>query len=89
MIEESEAILFILATAVFIWMLINRKCLAQIPCAIFLKTSYYVLYLGFACTVLEGLFLGEVLNHVEHICYALSMVLVAVWSYKMFGRKES
>jgi hypothetical protein len=88
-LEQGEVILLILATGVFVWLLANRKYIAKMEHSIFLEISYYILYVGFCCTVAEGIFLGELLNKLEHICYASSMLLVAYWNYKMFGNKEN
>jgi hypothetical protein len=45
-------------------------------------------------TVLEGFFWENFLNYIDHACYAVGSVLVAVWCWKVFGsvkpiRKEA
>ncbi|MBN1493001.1 MAG: hypothetical protein JW938_02530 [Candidatus Omnitrophica bacterium] len=89
MINEGEVILLILATGVLIWALINRKKIATIPHSAYLKSGFYILYVAFACTVFEALFWDTTLNIIEHICYALSMFFVLLWTCKMFGSDES
>jgi hypothetical protein len=88
MLIEGEVILFVLATGVLVWLLVNRKKVSKIEAGNILQIGYYILYVGCAATVFEGLFLADLLNQLEHGCYALSMFFVAWWSYKMFGSKE-
>mgnify|MGYP001011524888 CR=1 FL=1 len=89
MVNEGEAILLILATGVLIWLLMSRRAIVKVPHSRILQLAYYILYISFSCTVFESLFLFHLLNTLEHICYALSMLLVTMWCYKMFGGKKN
>ena len=89
MVQENELIGLILGVGVLIFILANHSRLRSLPAAKILLASYYFLLLGWALTVLEGFFWGQVLNLVEHICYAVSALLLAVWVWQGRGRKEA
>lgn len=88
MVHESEVLLFVLGSGLLIAILINLKGIAPLPHYRFLIAGYVALYFGWFFTILEGFLLPDILNGVEHVCYTLSMIFVAMWSTKMFLRKE-
>jgi hypothetical protein len=89
MIQENELIGLILGVGVLIFILANRSRLAGLPAARILLASYYVLLAGWALTVLEGFLWGQALNLLEHFCYALSALLLAVWTWRERDWKEA
>ena len=89
MIQESEIILFILATGVLFSILANQKRIYNLFGCCCLVMAYYVLYAGWALTILEGFFFEDILDCLEHLCYALSMIFVAMWSYKIFRKGKT
>ena len=88
MIQENEIIMLLLGIGVLIFILGNRLKLKRLPSSSIFITGFCVLLLGWIMTVLESYFWKELLNFFEHICYAASSVLVATWSWKVFGRRE-
>jgi len=85
MIQENEIIVLFLALGVLIFILGSRQKFQRIPVSKIFVAGFYVLLAGWILTVLEGLFWQELLNILEHICYAASSVLMAVWCWKVFG----
>ena len=87
MVQENEVVMLLLGVGVLVFILANRKRLADLPSVEILLVGYYLLLAGWLLTVLEGFFWGEVLNIVEHGLYAASAILVAAWCWRMFGQK--
>jgi len=88
MIQENEVVTALLGIGVLIFIIANRLQLKRLPASGILIAGFYVLLTGWILTVLEGFFLGKLLNFLEHICYAGSAALVAAWCWKVFGKKE-
>lgn len=84
MIEERELVTLITGIAVLVFMLLRRQELEHIPNGALLLSSFAVLVSGWAFTVLEGFTLPDLLNLLEHACYTISTVLLAVWAWKTF-----
>jgi uncharacterized membrane protein len=87
MIQESEVIVWILATGMLIIMLTNLKRLTTLPQRQWLVAGYSSVYAGWTLTILEGFAFGTAVNIIEHICYALSMVFLAGWSIHLLAQK--
>ncbi|MBU0533629.1 MAG: hypothetical protein KJ887_02375 [Candidatus Omnitrophica bacterium] len=88
MIEKSELVLFLLSLGVLFFLIGNTSRFKKIPSSNILIAGFLVFFTGWVFTILEGFFWGTFLNIIEHICYIAGLVLVAVWCWKMFGRKE-
>jgi hypothetical protein len=90
MIQENEIVMLIIGLGVFIFVLGNRPQLKRIPHADWFLPAFYLLLAGWILTVVENILWGEVLNYLEHICYAAASLLLAVWCWKVFrGKKEA
>jgi hypothetical protein len=88
--QENEIIMLLLGMGVLILTRVNRVRLERIPASKFLVAVFYTLVTGWAMTVLEGFFWEDFLNHLEHICYAASSLLMALWCWKVFvGKHEA
>lgn len=87
MIQENEVLVLLLAvgTLVFVWS--NRLRLRQLPSSRTLLTGFFFLIGAWSLTVIEGFFWREGFNFIEHLCYAVSAVLVATWCWQVFGHK--
>ena len=89
MIQDNEVVMLLMAIGVLIFILVNRRLIMRIEAARVLVAALCVLLAGYVFTVLEGFFLGDLLNFLEHLCYAASSVLIALWCMKVFKPKES
>ena len=88
MVQQNELIMLLLGTGCMVFILINHRRIQRIPMVNILIAGFYVLLVGYVLTVLEGFFLNEVLNIVEHLCYCVSSILMAVWCWKIFAVKK-
>ena len=88
MIQENEIILLILSIGIFIFILLNRSRLKHLPESKILIVGFFTFLTGWIMTVVEGFFWEDFLNIIEHICYIGGAVLLIVWCWKIFGRKE-
>ena len=86
MIQENEVIMLLLGVGVLIFMYINRRRLANVHNYGVLFAAFIVLLAGWTFTVLEGFVLDSAFNLLEHICYAISSILLALWCLKAFRR---
>jgi Na+/H+-dicarboxylate symporter len=87
MIQENEVIMLLLGIGCLAFIVTNRGKMEQIPESRTLVSSFYILIIGNVLTVLEGLLWNDFLNYLEHISYAVSSILLAVWCWKIFTRK--
>jgi len=86
MIYENEIIMFMLGLGVLIFVFLNYLHLKRIPLFGVLLVGFCLLVVGWALTVLEGFFWYPSLNFLEHLCYAVSGIVVAIWCWSAFGR---
>jgi len=83
MIQESEIICLLLGLGVLIFILGNLSRLNRFCGMRTLLASYAMLLAGWILTVLEGFWGETVFNVLEHLCYALSSLLMTVWFWKV------
>ena len=84
MIELNEILMLLLGAGCMVYILMNKQKIKRIPVAKTLVAGFYVLLAGYVLTILEGLFWNNFLNILEHICYTVSSILMAVWCWKIF-----
>lgn len=89
MIQENEVVMLLMAIGVLIFILVNRRLIMRIEAARVLVAAFCVLLAAYVFTILEGFFLEKLLNLLEHLCYAASSVLIALWCMRVFKPKES
>jgi len=87
-IFENEIVMLSLGVGVLIFILGNRSRLKHLAEPKILIAAFCVLLAAWIVTVLEGLFLEKILNYIEHACYAVSAIFVAVWCWKVFGKRR-
>lgn len=85
-IFENEIVMLLIGVGVLIFILGSRQRLKGLPASNILIAAFFMLLGSWILTVLEGFFWEELLNYIDHACYAVGSVLVAVWSWKVFGR---
>ena len=89
MIHENEIIMLILGGGVFIFTLVHHAQMQRIPAWRTLMSGFYFLLVAWVLTVLEGFFWETPLNYLEHLGYAFSSTLVAVWCWQVvFGSNK-
>ena len=88
MIQGNEIIMLLIGIGVLIFVLENRQQLRRFIFAEILILGFYLILAGWILTVLEGFFFEDLLNLVEHACYAGSSVSIALWCVKVFGRRK-
>ena len=86
-IFENEVVMLLLGVGVLVFILGNRQRLKNLPASKILFAAFYLMLAAWILTVLEGFFYEWLLNFIEHLCYAVSSIFVAVWCWMVFGRK--
>ncbi len=88
MVQQNEIILLLLGVGALIFLVGNRARLRRLPAVKTLRLGFYVLLVGWILTNLEAFLLADLLNVLEHGCYVVSAIVLAVWSWKVFGSPE-
>jgi hypothetical protein len=83
MLYDNEVIMLILGTGVFFFVFFNRNKIRRIISWRLLLFAFYFLMAGWLLTILEGFFLENYLNLLEHLSYAASAVIMAFWCRKI------
>lgn len=74
-------VMLIMGSIVLFVILWNRNYLKKIRSWNILFISYLALLTGWSFTVFEGFFLERYLNLLEHLAYAISACMFAVWCW--------
>jgi len=85
----NETITLLLGIGVLIFMVENRDSLKRLPAYRTFLVGFLVLTVGWLLTVLEGCFLGQYLNLLEHVCYLVSSMFICFWCWQVFIRRKS
>jgi uncharacterized membrane protein YvlD (DUF360 family) len=90
----NEIVMLLIGVGVLIFILGSRPRLKSLPASNILIAGFFMLLVSWIVTVLEGFFWESFLNYIDHGCYAVGSVLMAVWCWKVFGagnptRKEA
>ncbi|MGB2661945.1 MAG: hypothetical protein WBB86_04025 [Candidatus Omnitrophota bacterium] len=88
MLHEDEVLMFFLGLGVLIFILANRAHLKSFPASKVLIAAFLFLFASWIFTILEGFFLENLLNYLDHICFTVGSVAVAVWCWKVFGKSK-
>lgn len=88
MIQENELITLLISIGAVIFISINYSKLKPLPALEILLLGLSILLIGWVLTIIEGFFLNEFFNLLEHICYMISSVLIAVWFWIAFKNKN-
>ena len=87
--DGNETVTLLLGIGVLIFLVENRSRLRQLPAFRLFVFALLVLEAGWLATVLEDYLLGQFLNLFEHVCYAVSSVLIFAWCWQVFIRRRS
>jgi len=85
---DHEIMVLLLASAVTVFVLRNRRQLSQLPVSPVIMGAFYVLLAGWILTVVEGFFWNQLLNVIEHLCYVASALLLFAWCCLATGKEE-
>ena len=88
MFRENEAVMLLIGLGVLMFILTNYSRLKVLPASKVLVSAFLALLMGWILTITENFFLGDISNCLEHFCYAVSSILVAVWCWRVFGRRK-
>jgi hypothetical protein len=88
MLQENEVVMLILGIGVLLFIILNKVHIKKINSWKILFGGYCFLLSGWLFTVLEGFFLEQYLNLLEHICYFISLVMVVFWCWKSANRTK-
>jgi len=87
MIEESKLLMLLLAIGLWLFLIVNKKKVKQLPeFKVFLGGLVSVTFSWFIL-LLEVFFHLEVFESLEHIFLLCSTCLFAVWSFRVFPKK--
>ncbi|HNR39791.1 MAG TPA: hypothetical protein PKN61_12210 [Acidobacteriota bacterium] len=89
MIRSSEVIVMLLGMGLMAFVLYQRRQLARLPNRSILFLSLLAILAGWFFTNLEAVVWGELVNLLEHLCYAANAVLMAVWCGLLLRRGRS
>jgi hypothetical protein len=84
-IFKNEVLMLIVGIVVLIFILVSRQRLKSLPASNILIGGFFMMLGSWILTVLEGIFWEELLNYLDHACYAIGSILVALWCWKVFG----
>lgn len=86
MLSPSEIVGLFFAFGVFLFIVMERPRLANHEDARLATMAFLVLCTGWVLTVLEGFLWREMLNLLEHLCYAAGTGLLALWCWRRSRR---
>lgn len=87
MLQENEVISCILTVGVVLFVLVNYRSVVRIPRSNLLLSALLFFLLSNVFTILEGLWLEAIFNAIEHLCYTISLILLAIWCAALYRRK--
>ncbi|MHA1292812.1 MAG: hypothetical protein ACTSQJ_09120 [Promethearchaeota archaeon] len=88
MIQENEIIVFIIGIGTLIFIFINRLKINHIPESRIFVLAFVSFLIGWFFTILEGFLFGDLLNFIEHLCFAIGSILITIWISKVFKRRR-
>ena len=88
MIPESKILEILIALGVLIFILINHSRIKKIPNSNILLSAFSFLFFNNIFAILEELFLGDLLNIIQHSCLAISSILLTIWCLIVFTKRR-
>lgn len=87
-IHENEIIMSVAGLGLLIFILLRHHPFKTIPSSKLLLAGFCVIVAGWVLRVAEGFIWANLLNYLEHTCYAVSSILVALWCRRTFKREK-
>ena len=88
MIQENEFLTLLIGIGLFIFIIFNYEKLKTLPAMKIILVGLSFLLIGWFLTILEEFFLEDLLNLLEHLCYIISSIIMAVWFWIAIKQKE-
>lgn len=82
MYETYEIFTLLTGVAIVLFIPFFRKAIAREPFSKWLLASFFFFILSRFFTVIEGLFLENLFNHLEHLCYLAFSLALFKWVVK-------
>jgi hypothetical protein len=79
MVQENEIITLILGVGTLLFVVFNRRPLRSVVHSRLLLSALIIAFWAWALTNVEGYIWFDFINCIEHVCYAVSSVLLAIW----------
>ena len=79
-LEAEEIIQLFFCSSIFLIILFKYKDIKSFPSFKIIVSSYIFLVLGVFFDVLETAFFPDILNIIQHICYALMSLSFLIWA---------
>jgi len=88
MVHVSELIMLILGAGVLYLTILYKPIIRRFYAWKLLLLAFYYMMAGWIFTMLEGFFMEQFINILEHISYSASAVIMAVWCWQFAGNKQ-
>lgn len=88
MVWVNEVVILLLSVCALAFARLTRVRMERLPSWEVLLTSYYLLVFATVLAVLEGLMWADMIDILEHVCYAGSTLLAAIWCWLALGKEE-
>lgn len=88
MMQKNEIVAFVLSVGVLIFGCVNSSGLKLLPKSKILIVAFLVTLAGSFLTNIESFFWNDLFHVLEHVCYAVTSILLAVWCWKVFGGEK-
>ena len=88
-VNIPEIVVWIIGFVVFLFGIVQYQYVQRIPYHFYLILSYCAVLLAWSFTILEGFFWESVLNILEHSLELLSVVLLAIWCFRIVWRERN
>lgn len=88
MVSDSEIIMLLICIAGLIFIYCNYPQVRKIPYWQILLTALFFFLTGIVFTVIETLFLHDIINIFEHLAYLFCSFTLMVWSWLFLHGQE-
>jgi hypothetical protein len=90
MLYDNKVVMLLLGLGVFSFVMLNKHKIKRIYARRLLLFAFYFLMAGWFFSIIEGFFLSDFFNFLEHFSYMVSALIMALWCRKiaLLRRKE-
>jgi len=81
MLYQNEAVMILIAICVFALTIKNRIEIKKSKNSTLLLITFYIFFSGWIFTIVEGYFLPNILNIMEHLSYLFGSISLAIWCW--------